>query len=469
MGYFERNNKEFFNLFNGERAELYYDIIDEFIKMTRKGRNEIDLEEAKSMASFHMKRHPKVGGATITAKDILNDIEKHKWLYMRKSGNARFYRLTPNALTQYKAMMQMDEERDGNDFEFENAIIRVYHTCQDYQDNKSEYNGETSTFYVRFLKSIYEDVDTLIIELHKCEADFEEQSEKLNRKIEDVVELMDLMVSILDGKAMKNYYRLLNDDNKFTKYQELIQETLLDVKDYEIENLINSYRIETGANEDDATEYIENVLNSIIEFFNYIYHDLKSNIASIQKKCNKKINNRFEAISGGSLETFDASKQFIHKIVKELENNGNQRDPISDELKECLNIYTFSTFEGEKSLRHRVVKVVTTRDNTPIVMVKEEIDKQTLLDKQNDVIQHDLPHTAKYIKEKYGDKLEIAASDLCMESKEDCRRTFDIIQYSMNENNNFPYKLIPADGEPIKTKYMEILSPFVLKKRGRLE
>ena len=354
MGYFERNNKEFFMLFVSTRADLYFDIIDSFAKETR-SKNELNVETAKLLVELEMKKYPNLCGEQVTSLDLINELENKKWITKQRSGIRVFYRLTANALTQYKAMVQMDDERNGNNFEFQNAIAQIYHICNDFITNKKDYDGKSGFFYTAFLKAITEIVDNIITELQKCEADFEQQSARLNDEME-LYELVNTMTSILDGKAMKSYYRLLNDDNRFMKYQQTILDTLYDVKDLYIDELIKSYIVEENEWEENALEDVESELSKIIQFFDYEYSDSKQNIMNIQRKCSKKINNRLIAYEDGMSKDGDIATKFISKVVNEISTGKELYEVGSDELLNYLRFYSLSTFEGPKSFRHKIEK-----------------------------------------------------------------------------------------------------------------
>lgn len=455
MGYFDKNNQDFFKILISTKANLYLDIIDKLIEETQSLHNEINLEDAKEIALDCMKLYPNLG-EQVTAKDLLNDLEECGWIKLRKREMNRFYYIMPNAITQHQALQKMDKERDGSQFEFKNAFTQIYHICEDY---KKDRNISTGNIYVLYLKEIINITNQIDMELLKCASDFEEQINKLKDE-KPLKELVKIIQNIICGNQMKNYYRLLNDEDKFIKYKDYIIDTIDYIKIYDIEKFIIAYQKETGCDENESTNYIEKNIDKLETFFSSRYDMLKSNIAQVERKCQRKALNRLNAYNYGMTENKDISTIFLEKIANEIHKTGDEDHINSEEIQKHIGIYGISLFEGENSLQNPLEQKETTTKLVEETAVYE-VDQEAILREQNERIKHDKKHTTAYIKEKFGNKKKIRSSEFNGIVDED--RIYDIIKHSTDID--FPYRLILIDGCPDKTGKIDILTPFIIERK----
>ena len=70
LGYFDKNNQDFFKILISTKANLYLDIIDKLIEETQSLHNEINLEDAKEASEMIQEAAWNIPGVLNVASDI---------------------------------------------------------------------------------------------------------------------------------------------------------------------------------------------------------------------------------------------------------------------------------------------------------------------------------------------------------------------------------------------------------------
>lgn len=465
MGYFDKVDANLFTIFGGENKNLYYDIIN---MIERKGGNDglyknVAKKFTISLIEENEEYNKSATGVSLSTKEIedkatiaLMQLENHKWLIKKPEmlGNDRLF-ISRAGTILMKAMKTI--EKSETDFEFKNAVQKVSSLCRSYMENEFS----NLDLYIGFLQEVYDQTQELEKNMARFHRDFEEMIKDLSTSMSSD-KLVEYITDILDGKRMKNYTRILNDESGYYRYKSYIIEVIKQIKFSNLDAFISSYKnyVDPKDQDEDPESYIWQLLTYIQEFYENKYSDLVAEMTNTISVYLKRVNNKVKMAFADVLGQDDISDMLIRVVGKNIDMNAGKY--LSINVNNIFNLWR-PRFINIDSISHNKDRSNTTTEISKPDIVDAEFEEKSLeymlksLDELNkttaEVIKKDL-------EERFNGKDSLHVSEFPMTTVDDYIYLHKIIELSTHDD--FPYKVrVLDDEENVSIGNMEC-TPFKL-------
>ncbi len=311
--------------------------------------------------------------------------------------------------------------------EYSSFVFNIYNLL----NNRKQWEKDP---YNLALLPIYNEAKQLSIALKKLSTSIREIIEEVVKE-ESFEELTNNLMSYCDGAFIKEYSRLVKEQNiKFFRGQiiEMLEKMRGDPDDYEM-LVIGCFTDETFENEDEARYHIYDLFKKARDFLTDDYNRI---INDIQRKINIYLN---LAVGRARflLNHDDNSSKYVYDVIQMLLDY-NEKD-IEWDTEDLFNIYT-QEFIDVASLRYpnkRRAITKTTVTKVP-VMTDDDINKAREQQRKEAYNPYDKKIMKKYVLSVMGNKKEISAEEFPWNCKGDVLSIISSAAYC--EENGFVLK-----------------------------